>query len=54
MVWIIRIVSLEKMAIFFVDRKIEYQNLKTIEPLELCNETVYFDVETGEKSSKIC
>ncbi|MFA6692642.1 MAG: phosphotransferase [Acholeplasmataceae bacterium] len=36
----------------FVDRKIEYQNLKTIEPLELCNETVYFDVETGEKAAK--
>jgi thiamine kinase-like enzyme len=36
----------------FVDRNIEYQNLKTIEPLELCNETVYFDVETGQKAAK--
>jgi len=36
----------------FVDRKIEYQNLKTIEPLGLCNETVYFDIESGEKAAK--
>mgnify|MGYP001147170755 CR=1 FL=1 len=36
----------------FVDRKIEYQNLKTIESLGICNETVYFDVESGEKAAK--
>ncbi|MDD3067473.1 MAG: choline kinase family protein [Acholeplasmataceae bacterium] len=36
----------------FVDRKIEYQNLKTIEQLGLCNETVYFDIESGEKAAK--
>jgi len=36
----------------FVDRKEELQNLKTIEPLGLNNETVFFDVETGEKAAK--
>ena len=36
----------------FVDRKIEKQNLEIIKPLNLNNETVYFDVETGEKAAK--
>ncbi|MDI6452349.1 choline/ethanolamine kinase family protein [Peloplasma aerotolerans] len=36
----------------FVDREVEYQNLKIIESLELNNETVYFDIETGEKAAK--
>ncbi len=36
----------------FVDRKIEKANLDIIRPLNLNNETVYFDVETGEKAAK--
>jgi len=36
----------------FVDRKIEEQNLKIIEPLHINNQTVYFDVESGEKAAK--
>ncbi|MFP4186908.1 MAG: phosphotransferase [Acholeplasmataceae bacterium] len=36
----------------FVDRRIEYENIKRIEPLGLNNETVYFDVETGEKAAR--
>lgn len=36
----------------FVDRKIEKANLDIIKPLELNNETVYFDIETGEKAAK--
>jgi thiamine kinase-like enzyme len=36
----------------FVDRKIELDNLNRIKPLGLNNETVYFDVETGDKAAK--
>lgn len=36
----------------FVDRTIEKKNLDIIKPLNLNNETVYFDVETGEKAAK--
>jgi len=36
----------------FVDRKTELKNLEIIKDLELNNETVYFDVETGEKAAK--
>ncbi|MDX9690988.1 MAG: choline kinase family protein [Acholeplasmataceae bacterium] len=36
----------------FVDRKIELENLNRIKPLGLNNETVYFDVESGEKAAK--
>ena len=36
----------------FVDRHIEKANLEIIRPLHLNNETVYFDVETGEKAAK--
>lgn len=36
----------------FVDRKTELENLKIIEPLDLNNQTVYFDVESGEKAAK--
>jgi len=36
----------------FVDRNIEKKNLEIIKPLNLNNETVYFDVETGEKAAK--
>jgi thiamine kinase-like enzyme len=36
----------------FVDRKTEKKNLEIIKPLGLNNETVYFDVETGEKAAK--
>lgn len=36
----------------FVDRKLEYENIKRIEPLKLNNETVWFDVETGEKAAR--
>lgn len=36
----------------FVDRKIEKENLDRIKPLNLNNETVYFDIETGEKAAK--
>ncbi|MCR3906460.1 MAG: choline kinase family protein [Tenericutes bacterium] len=36
----------------FVDREIEFQNLKNIEPLNLNNKTVYFDVKTGEKAAQ--
>ncbi|MDO9629340.1 MAG: choline/ethanolamine kinase family protein [Acholeplasmataceae bacterium] len=36
----------------FVDRKIELKNLEIIKDLGLNNETVYFDVETGEKAAK--
>ena len=36
----------------FVDRKIEKKNLEIIKPLNLNNETVYFDIETGEKAAK--
>lgn len=35
----------------FVDRAIEYQNLKTIEALGICNQTVYFDIKSGEKAA---
>ncbi len=36
----------------FVDRQIEYENIKRIESLGLNNETVYFDVKTGEKAAR--
>ncbi|QWB96596.1 phosphotransferase family protein [Mycoplasmatota bacterium] len=36
----------------FVDRKIELDNLNRIKPLGLNNETVYFDVESGDKAAK--
>jgi thiamine kinase-like enzyme len=36
----------------FVDRKIELDNLNRIIPLGLNNETVFFDVETGDKAAK--
>ncbi|HAX02995.1 MAG: hypothetical protein A2Y45_06140 [Tenericutes bacterium GWC2_34_14] len=36
----------------FVDRTIEKKNLEIIKPLNLNNETVYFDVKTGEKAAK--
>ncbi|MBE0700236.1 MAG: phosphotransferase, partial [Acholeplasmataceae bacterium] len=36
----------------FVDRKTEKENLERIEPLGINNETVYFDVDTGEKAAK--
>ncbi|MDY0075383.1 MAG: phosphotransferase [Acholeplasmataceae bacterium] len=36
----------------FVDRNIEKQNLDIIKPLQLNNETVYFDLETGEKAAR--
>jgi len=36
----------------FVDRTIEKKNLEIIKPLHINNETVYFDVETGEKAAK--
>lgn len=36
----------------FVDRSIEKKNLEIIKPLNLNNETVYFDIETGEKAAK--
>jgi thiamine kinase-like enzyme len=36
----------------FVDRLLELENLKKIEPLLLNTETVYFDLETGEKASR--
>ena len=35
----------------FVDRTIEKKNLEIIKPLKINNETVYFDVETGEKAA---
>jgi len=36
----------------FVDRRTELKNLEIIKELGLNNETVYFDVETGEKAAK--
>lgn len=36
----------------FVDRTIEQKNLEIIKPLNLNNETVFFDIETGEKAAK--
>lgn len=36
----------------FVDRKEELENLNIIKPLGLNNETVYFDVESGDKAAK--
>jgi thiamine kinase-like enzyme len=36
----------------FVSRKTELENLKRIEELHINNETVYFDVKTGEKAAK--
>jgi thiamine kinase-like enzyme len=36
----------------FVSRESEFENLKRIEDLHINNETVYFDVKTGEKAAK--
>lgn len=36
----------------FVDRNIEKKNLEIIRPLNLNNDTVYFDEKTGEKAAK--
>ena len=36
----------------FVNRKSELENLKRIKPLNINNETVYFDEQTGEKAAK--
>lgn len=36
----------------FVDRNIEKLNLKLISQLDITNETIYFDVESGEKVAK--
>lgn len=36
----------------FVDRKIELENLNRIQSLGLNNETIYFDIKTGEKAAK--
>lgn len=36
----------------FVDRLIEKRNLKIVEPLDINNQTVYFDVESGEKAAR--
>lgn len=36
----------------FVGRETEFENLKRIEELNINNETVYFDVKTGEKAAK--
>jgi len=35
----------------FVDRIIEEKNLKIVEPLGINNQTVYFDIESGEKAA---
>lgn len=36
----------------FVDREIELKNLEIIKPLGINNETVYFDVKSGDKAAK--
>lgn len=36
----------------FVDRKIELENLNIIKPLHINNETVFFDVDSGDKAAK--
>ncbi len=36
----------------FVNRHLEFENIKRVEPLNLNNETVYFDESTGEKAAK--
>jgi thiamine kinase-like enzyme len=36
----------------FVDRKTELKNLEIIKPLKINNETVYFDIESGDKAAK--
>ncbi len=36
----------------FVDRKTEFENLERIKPLGINNETVFFDIETGDKAAK--
>lgn len=36
----------------FVNRHLEHENIKRVEPLHLNNETVYFDESTGEKAAK--
>ena len=36
----------------FVDRLNEKRNLKIIEPLDINNQTVYFDIESGEKAAR--
>jgi len=35
----------------FVDRTTEEKNLRIIEPLKINNQTVYFDINTGEKAA---
>jgi len=35
----------------FVDRKIELENINLVKPLKINNDTVFFDVETGEKAA---
>lgn len=35
----------------FVDRKIEYENIKIIDELGINNKTIYFDIESGEKAA---
>ncbi len=36
----------------FVNRHLEHENIKRVEPLNLNNETVYFDESSGEKAAK--
>lgn len=36
----------------FVDRKIEHENIKRIIPLDINNETIYFDEFSGDKAAK--
>ena len=36
----------------FVNRHLEHENIKRVEPLNLNNETIYFDESTGEKAAK--
>lgn len=36
----------------YVDRKVELDNLKRIITLDINNETVYFDIESGEKAAR--
>ncbi len=36
----------------FVDRKIEFQNINLVKPLNINNDTVFFNIENGEKAAK--
>lgn len=36
----------------FVDRRIEYENLVRIEPLGINNETIYFNIDNGDKAAR--